>query len=61
MQNEPEKNEESLSDYLDGLKKDESQSIVTEEYDRYQDTQKYLFQVEVRKTRNMLWYWPSSI
>lgn len=54
MNNEPIKNEDSLADYLDGLKKDESSSVVTEEYDRYRETQEYILQVETRKTRNML-------
>lgn len=55
MQNEPTKNEDSIADYLDGLKKDESPSVVTQEYERYQETQKEIMEIEIRKTRNMLW------
>ena len=55
MQNEPIKNEDSIADYLDGLKKDESPSVVTEEYERYQETQKEIMEIEIKKTRNMLW------
>jgi hypothetical protein len=55
MDNETTKPGDSLADQIEGLKKEEPASILSDEYERYNETQKEIMEMEIKKTRNTLW------